>query len=852
MKIGQRIILGFLTVLVLTGSIAKVALKFQNKIIEKGILRELKVKEDASYDFMVNEVRVLSSALEVFSRDEAIKGLYLERNREKLYQYGKPLFDEIKTKYGITHVYFILPDGRCFLRLHDKGLYNDKITRVTFEKARDTKNIASGVELGKTAFALRVVRPYYKGKDLIGYVEFGEEIEHFIEQLKDNTATEYSLVAKKKYLDKEAWASMREQEGLEDNWNEFGEYVLVTKTDAWLRERFRKSLDANVKLLEKGEFVFEQFQFKNKYFKLGAFQFKDVSKENVGVVFVALDITDIISISDQAAAFLFFILVIVFVMILGIGLYLSHSISAPIKMLMAATHEISRGNLNANLDIVSKDEIGALAASFNRMIKDLKETTLSKNYVDNILQSMTDYLIIVDVEGKISNVNKSFFDHLGYSKEELTGSNMSCLFFEGERYFNSSKIEEYMQKAPLINFETVLYGKTGVKVPALLSSAVIREIECPTGYPENDCQDFIKSGKHCEKNKGVVFLVKDITDLKKAESELQKSNIELTTSLEMSELLLKDLEKEKQTVMDAQKDIIKINQELIANEKVLNNMMSDMIKTNEELKNTQAQLVQSEKLSSLGQLSAGIAHEINNPLGFIDNNIVILGEYIDVYSEVLRAMDLLKKAVVDKDLDRAVSIVEEINEMEEKVNLTFISGDIENLIRQSKDGTERIKKIVQDLRTFTRKDEGQIEFNNVEDIIESVLNIVWNEIKYKAELVKEFGNIPLVKCNAQKLGQVFINLFINASQAIKEKGIITVKTYTDDKSAFIEISDTGQGISKENIDKIFDPFFTTKEVGKGTGLGLSISYGIVKNHKGEMKVFSEISKGTKFTIELPL
>ena len=263
-------------------------------------------------------------------------------------------------------------------------------------------------------------------------------------------------------------------------------------------------------------------------------------------------------------------------------------------------------------------------------------------------------------------------------------------------------------------------------------------------------------------------------------------------------------------------------------------------------------MVQSEKLSSLGQLSAGIAHEINNPLGFIDNNIIILGEYIDVYSEVLRAMDLLKKAVVDKDLDRAVSIVEEINEMEEKVNLTFISGDIENLIRQSKDGTERIKKIVQDLRTFTRKDEGQIEFNNVEDIIESVLNIVWNEIKYKAELVKEFGNIPLVKCNAQKLGQVFINLFINASQAIKEKGLINIKTYKNDKSVIIEISDTGQGILKEHIDKIFDPFFTTKDVGKGTGLGLSISYEIVKQHKGEMKVISEINKGTKFIIELPL
>lgn len=852
MKIGQRIILGFLTVLVLTGSIAKVALKFQNKIIENGILREIKAKEDDSYKFINNEVRVLSSALEVFSRDEAIKNIYLEQNRDKLYQYGKPLFDDIRTKYGITHVYFILPDGHCFLRLHDKDLYNDKITRVTFEKARDTKNIASGIELGKTAFALRVVMPYYNGNDLIGYVEFGEEVEHFIEHLKDSTATEYSLVVNKKYLDKEAWALMREQGGLEDNWNEFGEYVLATKIDAWLRERFRKSLDANVKLLEKGVFVFERFQFKNKYFKLGAFQFKDVSKENVGAVFVALDITDIISISDQAATSLFFILVIVFVMILGVGLYLSHSISAPIKTLMDATHEISRGNLNTNLEVVSKDEIGALAESFNIMIKDLKETTLSKNYVDNILQSMTDYLIIVDAGGKISNVNKSFFDHLGYSKEELTGSDMSCLFFEGERYFNSSKIEEYMQKAPLINFETVLYGKTGVKVPVLLSSAVIREIECPTGSPENDCQDFIKSGKHCEKNKGVVFSVKDITDLKKVESELQQSNIELTTSLEMSELLLKTLESEKVMVVNMQKDLSDKNEELVKNQSVLNEMMKDMRKSNEDLKNAQAQLVQSEKLSSLGQLSAGIAHEINNPLGFIDNNIVILGEYIDSYSEVLRAMDLLKKAIKSQDLQKAIDMVEKIDELEEKVNLSFINADIENLIRQSKDGADRIKKIVQDLRTFTRKDDGQIELHNVEDIIESVLSIVWNEIKYKTDIIKEYSSIPVVKCNAQKLGQVFINLFVNASQAIKEKGIITIKTYSKEKSVFIEISDTGQGISKENIDKIFDPFFTTKEVGKGTGLGLSISYEIVKQHKGEMKVVSEVNKGTKFIIELPL
>jgi len=272
---------------------------------------------------------------------------------------------------------------------------------------------------------------------------------------------------------------------------------------------------------------------------------------------------------------------------------------------------------------------------------------------------------------------------------------------------------------------------------------------------------------------------------------------------------------------------------------------------NQELKNTQAQLFQSEKLASIGQLSAGIAHEINNPLGFITNNIVILEEYIESYLQILQAMEGLKKTIEDKDLDKAGKKVQEINVLEEKLNLDFITGDIENLIRQSKSGAERIKKIVQDLRTFARKDEGQMELNNVEEILDEVINIVWNEIKYTAELKKEYGGVPLVKCNAQKLGQVFINLLVNAAQAIKEKGEITVKTYSDEKHVCIEISDTGCGIPKENISKIFDQFFTTKEVGKGTGLGLSIGYNIIKQHKGEMDVLSEINKGTKFTVKLP-
>ena len=298
--------------------------------------------------------------------------------------------------------------------------------------------------------------------------------------------------------------------------------------------------------------------------------------------------------------------------------------------------------------------------------------------------------------------------------------------------------------------------------------------------------------------------------------------------------------------------LMQVNKDLLLNERALKNMLYDISKTHQELENAQTQLVQSEKLSSLGQLSAGIAHEINNPLGFISNNIDILDEYVNSYSQIIRVIGVLKKTIEDKDLDKAASVVEEINKLDEKLNLEFIATDIRDLIEQTKSGTVRIKKIINDLKIFSRKDEGRLELSNVEEILDRVINIVWNEIKYKIELKKEYGGIPLVRCNTQKIGQVFINLIVNASQAVKEKGVIIVKTYLIDKSACIEISDTGSGIEKADIDKIFDPFFTTKEVGKGTGLGLSIGYDIIKQHGGEIKVESEVNKGTKFIIKLPV
>jgi signal transduction histidine kinase len=178
--------------------------------------------------------------------------------------------------------------------------------------------------------------------------------------------------------------------------------------------------------------------------------------------------------------------------------------------------------------------------------------------------------------------------------------------------------------------------------------------------------------------------------------------------------------------------------------------------------------------------------------------------------------------------------------------------DTDNLLKDNQGGIERIRKIVKDLRTFARENNDMMDLVKIEEVIDSILSIVHNELKYKADLKKDYGKTPLVRCNTQRMGQVFINLLVNATHAIEDRGVIEIRTYQQDKYLCIDIKDTGKGIPPENLKKIFDPFFTTKPVGQGTGLGLSVSYEIVKKHEGNIKVQSEVGKGTTFTVMLPL
>jgi two-component system, NtrC family, sensor kinase len=269
-----------------------------------------------------------------------------------------------------------------------------------------------------------------------------------------------------------------------------------------------------------------------------------------------------------------------------------------------------------------------------------------------------------------------------------------------------------------------------------------------------------------------------------------------------------------------------------------------------ELKNAQSQILHQEKMASIGQLAAGVAHEINNPMGFIMSNLNTLEKYIDKISEFVKIQSTVIKELGEGS--QQVGNWDHIEEKKRSLKIDYIMEDITNLIKESHDGAERVKKIVQDLKSFSRVDEAEYKLADINSGLESTINIVWNELKYKSTLRRKYGDIPLTKCKPGQLNQVFLNLLVNASHAIEHNGEIKVQTWHEKGCIQIAITDTGSGIPEDIRSRIFEPFFTTKEVGKGTGLGLSIAYDIIKKHHGEIKVESTVGKGTTFTISIPV
>jgi PAS domain S-box-containing protein len=421
-----------------------------------------------------------------------------------------------------------------------------------------------------------------------------------------------------------------------------------------------------------------------------------------------------------------------------------------------------------------------------RDITERRRAEAERRRLSEAVEQSLEAIVLTDTARSIIYVNPAFTRLFGYPDQDVIGQSVELLAVEAGYGPTPRQAMEVALAQGAYSGETSCRGKGGNSVPVLLNVAAVRD-------------------EHNEIS-GYVGTMTDLTELKRAEMEARQRMVELThANAELREL-------------------------------------------NAKLAQVQTQLMQSEKMASIGMLAAGVAHEINNPIGYIRSNLGALGNYIGNFLDLLDACERAEHSVPERS-----GVFAELEVLKGKVDFAYIRKDVAALLHESREGVERVTKIVQDLKDFSRiETEEQWTPENIHNGIDSTLNVIWNELKYKCEVVKEYGELPDIDCLPSQLNQVFMNLLVNAAQSIETRGRITIRSGREGERVWVEVGDTGQGIPPENIPHLFDPFFTTKPVGKGTGLGLSVSYNIVEKHHGKIEVHSEVGKGTTFRVWLPI
>ena len=545
--------------------------------------------------------------------------------------------------------------------------------------------------------------------------------------------------------------------------------------------------------------------------------------------------------------------------------------------------------LKASLN--SAQRVINLSESLNREIELHAEAAERLN---SILEYSSDIIYTLDLEGNFTSVNKIAKELTGYTEQELLNINFHDFIPEGDQdeiYNVFSSICKSGKALKSYPFKIIV--KDGTEKYFETSVGLIRKDKDIIGFQgsSKDITERVKAQKALqESEKQNRMLIESMRDglwmldrngiltfvnnslcqmLGYSREELIGQNVHKFHEKESKEETEKRIKRRKQGIsesyeMNYHNKEGKIIPTIVSAKPIFDSTgqfegciavitdISGIKQAEQERKIIESQLRQSEKMASIGQLAAGVAHEINNPAGFVSSNLNTLSIYFKDYNKLINEYhNLLNQLMQNEQITGYADQIQNIKAMEDSMDIDFLVDDISNLIQESREGTDRIKKIVQDLKDFAHPGEDKPKYADINKCIESTLNIVWNEIKYKAQVIKDFSTLPEIMCYPQQLNQVFANLFINAAQAIEEEGEIKVKTSSNNGNIEVIISDTGTGISKENISKVFDPFFTTKEVGKGTGLGLNVAYNIIKKHKGEIKVTSKEGHGTSFAIVFP-
>ncbi len=448
----------------------------QEQLLTLNIENILDNIQDDFYLQLDRDIRVLSVARDMFIRDENIKKIYQQKNREQLYEYTYPLYNELKEKYDITHIYFQLPDSKTFLRVHNKNIYDDLTDRITFRIAQVTKENAEGLEIGKTAFALRVVGPYYDNDELIGYVEFGQEINHFLAEMKEehDLIKNIAIIVNKDYLNHEDWASECAVNNQPDTWDSFKDYVIVASLNNDFQQITSFISKSYIDFIDDKSHLLENTTYNQNPYSIGAFPLYRADNKMVGAIICDMDTSKYVALRkatlrSQIAVFSFILLFFLLIVYHTIN----HSFIKPVFELAATAQRISAdGDLSVRSSIVSHDEIGRLASAFNKMTDDLSMKTVSKRYLDEIFHSMVDPLLVTDTHGIITSTNKAVCNLLAYSPEDMIGKHISEIIEDPEVLSRIMELSKY-NSARTITSQCMYTTSKNDLIPMFISCSIL-------------------------------------------------------------------------------------------------------------------------------------------------------------------------------------------------------------------------------------------------------------------------------------------------------------------------------------------------------------------------------------------
>jgi signal transduction histidine kinase len=631
MRLGYKLT-GLLLIFTLsvTGFFYVLGLKNQKRNFEIVADEHISNIEAVFHNLEERDQKILFSTLEVIVQDPGLKAFYLQNDREKLYYYGQPLFQRLRDKYGITHFYFIRPDGHVFLRMHNKDIYEDLVERYSFQKSRDTNGPSWEIELGKTAFALRAVMPYYEDGNVIGYVELGEEIDHFLEILNEETNSEFGLFADKIYLDREDWRSTRRVAGLRDNWDDMENHLIISSTGVGVAVE-KCFVEDNLEKAEEGEAIFQQIKRGDKSFMCSGFDLNDSRGRHIGAILSLSDITSHVAGAQEANKATFLMAILMFAVTFSVGILASRSVTRPIMRLSQVAREIGKGDLDQRVKVTSNDEIGETGRVFNDMIE-------KRKWVEDELKKASDELEtrVKDRTAELNTANENLRLEISERQkieDELMDQNkfirdaidsLTHPFYVIDANDYTIKMANKASNFGNINEKATCFGLTHRRATPCDSS----EHPCPVEALKKTKEPVILEHTHYDAhgNKRVLEVYGyPVFDRNGKVTQIIEYNLDVT-----------------------------------------------------ERKQREKELLRARSLEAIGKLAAGIAHEINTPLTNASLGMQVLSKRLH---QITDESSIWKKIEsVEKSIERSSVIARELLHFSRQKESEFIPLQINDLI----------------------------------------------------------------------------------------------------------------------------------------------------------------------------